>query len=189
MNRKQKQWLIIGPVVVSFVFAMTSPVVQVYFMRLVSPNILAIANMLSVGLAAGVNTTVGIDKFMESYRKNFKWIVSIDVICFGIISFMGVEWAAVRFLGFAVLNAVSTTLWMVIIRSAINRKIDGDKLTAWQSYSEAWNLYASLAGGAILLVYSDVSIETAVAMQCIANLFMGITDIKAFSKLEEQANE
>ena len=71
MNRKQKQWLIIGPVVVSFVFAMTSPVVQVYFMRLVSPNILAIANMLSVGLAAGVNTTVGIDKFMESYRKNF----------------------------------------------------------------------------------------------------------------------
>ena len=78
---------------------------------------------------------------------------------------------------------------MVIIRSAINRKIDGDKLTTWQSYSESWNLYASLAGGAILLVYSDVSIETAVAMQCIANLFMGITDIKAFSKLEEQANE
>ena len=49
MNRKQKVLLIIGPMTMSFIYAMTHPVVQIYFMRLVSSDILAIADMVSTG--------------------------------------------------------------------------------------------------------------------------------------------
>ena len=185
MNKQQKCWLLAGAVISSFIFALTTPVIQIYFMRLVSPEVLTVANMLTVGLAAITNTTVTKDRFMAFYRKHFVMIVVVDVFCFCLVSLLGIEWAAFRFIGFAVLNAVSTTLWFVVVDNAINRKIDGDQLTVWHSYSKSWSLYASLAGGAILLLCSDMRIEIALALQCCANFVMGFTDIKAISKLEE----
>lgn len=50
MNNKQKNWLLIGPVIFSFAMAMTPPVVHIYFMRLIDASVLAIANMI-MGLA------------------------------------------------------------------------------------------------------------------------------------------
>ena len=185
MNKQQKCWLLVGPVVISFIFALTSPVIQIYFMRLVSPEVLTVANMITVGLAAVTNTTVTKDSFMTFYRNHFAAIVFIDVVCFCVVSFLGVEWAALRFIGFAILNAISTTLWFVVVDNAVNRKIDGDQLTVWHSYSKSWSLYASLAGGALLLLCSDMAIEVALALQCGANLVMGITDIKAISELKK----
>lgn len=184
MNRKQKVLLIIGPMTMSFIYAMTHPVVQIYFMRLVSSDILAIADMVSTGLAAIVNTTVSVDKCIEYYRKHFVWIVLVDIVCFWIVSFLGVEYVEIRFLGFAVLNAVSTTLWVVVMRNAVNRRIKGDKLTAWESYADSWYLYASLTGSIVVLIGGSVSIQTAITLQCLANLLMGLTDIKAYKCLQ-----
>ena len=56
MNNKQKSWLLIGPVIFSFAMAMTSPVVHIYFMRLIDASVLAVANMIAVGIAAMTNT-------------------------------------------------------------------------------------------------------------------------------------
>lgn len=38
---------------------------------------------------------------------------------------------------------------------------------------------ASLAGGLAILLIGDINIELAIAIQCIANLIMGLTDLKA----------
>ena len=52
MSRKLKFYLLSGPVLVSFIFALTSPIIQIYFVSRVSTEIFAAANMLSTGLAA-----------------------------------------------------------------------------------------------------------------------------------------
>ena len=54
---------------VSFMYALTSPVIHIYFIKQIGPNILAVTNMLSVGLAAVVNSTVPNNKIKELYRS------------------------------------------------------------------------------------------------------------------------
>ena len=85
MNNRQKNWLLIGPVVFSFAMAVTTPVVHVYFMRLIDASVLAIANMISVGIAAMTNTSVTRKGFLEWYDKHFTLIVVTDVLLFTVI--------------------------------------------------------------------------------------------------------
>lgn len=179
MNNKQKRWLLIGPVVFSFAVAMTSPVIQIYFMQLIDSSVLAISNMLAVGIAAITNTSITKEKFLRRYDKHFTFIVVTDVLSFIVVSCAGMEMAAARFIGMALINAISTTLWVCIMRNSINNVIDGEELTMWQSLSTSYELYASLAGGLIIFVLGTMNIEIAIAVECIANLFMGLTDLRA----------
>ena len=179
MNSKQKGWLLVGPVIFSFAMAMTTPVIRVYFIRFVNSDILAISDMLAVGIAAITNTTITKEKFLEWYDKHFTFIVATDVMFFIIVSCAGMEMAAMRYIGMAVINAISTTLWVCVMQNAINNTIRGQDLTIWQSLARSYELYGSLAGGLAILLIGDMNIELAIAIQCIANLFMGLTDLKA----------
>ena len=179
MNSKQKGWLLVGPVIFSFAMAMTTPVVHVYFMRLIDENVLAVANMISVGIAAMTNTSVTRKGFLEWYDKHFTLIVVTDVLLFTVISFAGMEWATIRFIGMAIINAISTTLWICVMKNAINSIVKGKELTIWQSLASSYDLYASLAGGLVILILGSIDVEIAIMIQCIANLVMGLTDLKA----------
>lgn len=169
----------VGPVVFSFAMAVTTPVVHVYFMRLIDASVLAVANMLAVGIAAMTNTTVTKEKFLEWYDKHFTFIIVTDILLFVVVSYAGMEMAAMRFIGMAVINAISTTLWVCVMQNAINNTIEGQNLTIWQSLAKSYELYASLAGGLAILLIGDIHIEVAIAIQCVANLVMGLTDLKA----------
>ena len=179
MNNRQKNWLLVGPVVFSFAMAMTVPVIHIYFIRLISPNVLAISNMLAVSLAAIVNTSITKKKFLRWYDEHFTFIVVTDILLFVVVSCAGMELAAVRYIGMAIINAVSTTLWMCIMRNSINNVINGEELTIWQSLSNSYAMYASLAGGITILYLGTMDIELAIAIQCVANLVMGLTDLRA----------
>ena len=179
MNSKQKGWLLVGPVIFSFAMAMTTPVVHVYFMRLIDASVLAVANMISVGIAAMTNTSVTRKGFLEWYDKHFTLIVVTDVLLFTVISFAGMEWATIRFIGMAIINAISTTLWICVMQNAINSVVKGKELTIWQSLASSYELYASLAGGLVILILGSINIEIAIAIQCIGNLIMGLADLKA----------
>ena len=179
MNNKQKSWLLVGPVILSFAMAITTPVIHIYFMRLIDASVLAIANMISVGIAAMTNTTVTRKGFLEWYDKHFTLIVVTDVLLFTVISFAGMEWATIRFIGMAIINAISTTLWICVMQNAINSVVKGKELTIWQSLASSYELYASLAGGLVILILGSINIEIAIAIQCIANLIMGLADLKA----------
>lgn len=159
--------------------AMTTPVIRVYFIRFVNSDILAISDMLAVGIAAITNTTITKEKFLEWYDKHFKFIVATDVMFFIIVSCAGMEMAAMRFIGMAVINAISTTLWICVMQNAINSVVKGKELTIWQSLASSYELYASLAGGLVILILGSIDIEIAIAIQCIANLIMGLADLKA----------
>ena len=179
MNNKQKSWLLVGPVILSFAMAITSPVIHIYFMRLIDASVLAIANMISVGIAAMTNTSVTRKGFLEWYDKHFTLIVVTDVLLFTVISFAGMELATIRFIGMAIINAISTTLWICVMKNAINSIVKGKELTIWQSLASSYELYASLAGGLVILILGSIDVEIAIMVQCIANLVMGLTDLKA----------
>ena len=179
MNSKQRRWLLVGPVVFSFAMAVTTPVVHIYFMRLIDASVLAVANMISVGIAAMTNTSVTRNGFLEWYDKHFTLIVVTDVLLFTVISFAGMEWATIRFIGMAIINAISTTLWICVMQNAINAVVKGKELTIWQSLASSYELYASLAGGLVILILGSIDIEIAIAIQCIGNLIMGLADLKA----------
>ena len=164
----------VGPVVFSFAMAVTTPVVHVYFMRLIDASVLAVANMLAVGIAAMTNTTVTKEKFLEWYDKHFTFIIVTDILLFVVVSYAGMEMAAMRFIGMAVINAISTTLWVCVMQNAINNTIEGQNLTIWQSLAKSYELYASLAGGLAILLIGDIHIEVAIAIQCTANLIWRI---------------
>ena len=179
MNSKQRRWLLVGPVVFSFAMAVTTPVVHIYFMRLIDASVLAVANMISVGIAAMTNTSVTRKGFLEWYDKHFTLIVVTDVLLFTVISFASMEWATIRFIGMAIINAISTTLWICVMQNTINSVVKGKELTIWQSLASSYELYASLAGGLVILILGSIDIEIAIAIQCIANLIMGLADLKA----------
>ena len=166
-----------------FVYAATSPIIHVYFISLISSSVLAMANILTTALAAGVNASIQSDKLKDFYRHHFLWIIAIDVICFALISFEGLSIPEARFLGLAILSAVSSTLWFTVVNDAINHQINGDKLTKWNSLSKTVNLTAALLGSVIAIIFTQVSVEYCIAAQCCANLLMGATDWLAYKRI------
>lgn len=186
MARKLKIYLLIGPTLVSFIFALTNPIIQIYFVSRVSVEVFAAANIISTGLAALVNSSVTVDKIMIWYKKHFYNIVVIDLICFCIVSFLSTEYITTRFLGLAFLNAVSTNLWIVLMRNAVNNIIKGDTLTKWESLESACNLTGSFAGALLAICFTNMNIELCIGLQCIANIIMGFTDFKAWDMMQNK---
>lgn len=183
MSSRIKFYLLFGTVIMDFVYAATSPIIQVHFVTLVGPNILAMANILSTGLAAIVNATIPVQRIKDWYRKHFLAIIVIDTICFALISFESVSVPEVRFLGFAVLNAVSSTLWWTIIKDAINHNIEGDELTSWDSIQRSVNLGAALIGSIVAVIFTAMPVEACILAQCIASAIMGMSDWQAYKFL------
>jgi len=183
MSNRIKFYLLFGTVVMDFAYAATSPVIQVYFISLVGPGVLAMANILSTALAAVVNATIPVKRIKDWYRRHFVWIVVVDITCFFLISFEGLSVPELRFLGLAVLNAVSSTLWYTVIKDGINHAIDGDALTSWDSVSKSVNLIAALAGSVTAMIFVNMPVEFCIAAQCAANLVMGLSDWQAYKKL------
>ena len=186
MDKQTRILLLSGSMIISFVFAITMPVIQIYFISQIGVNVLALTNIVTVGLGAIVNGTIPNEKLKEFYHRNFVNIVVVDIVCFSIVSMLGIEYAVIRFVGIATLNAVSANLWYIIMKNSINRVINGDELTNWDSYSKSLELYASLAGGVIAFFFSEqMNVELCVFAQCMANMIFGLTDIKAFTRLKK----
>ena len=184
MTNKVKFLILSGGALTSFVYCLTSPIIQIYFIKLISAEILAMATILSTGLAAIVNATIQSDKIKDFYRKHFVWIILMDVICFFLIGFEGLAYPEVRFLGMAVLNAISATLWMVVMKDAVNHTIEGGELTKWDSLNKTTDLTSALCGSVLALLFTNINIEYCIGFQCAANAIMGVTDWIAYQNLK-----
>ena len=185
LSRREKFWYLVGPITISLVFAATRPVIQIYFSSHIEPQTLAMANLLETGLAAIVNYTIQFERLKELYRKYFFYIVITDILIFSATSIIGVDCPAVRFFGFSVLNAVSSCLWFMIMKNVANRIIiDGDERTNFDALNQATCLAASFIGGIFAVIFADIPVEWCVMAQCVANAFMGLTDLYAFKILK-----
>ena len=128
------------------------------------------------------------EKIMNIYRRHFNIIVVVDMVLFAVISGLSTEMIVVRFLGFSVLNAVTSTLWGAVIQDRINNVLHGSELTDWSALLSAYKLYAALIGSALLFIIVSMPIEVAIGLQCFGNTAMGLLDIKAYKLLKEDQN-
>ena len=187
MTKYERFLLLLGPTVMSFFYAISSPVVHIYFCQLISPRVLAIADMISLLITAIVNSTIPLENMKKLYRKNFNVIVVIDIILYALISYEGLEYPEVRFIGFAILTAITTTLWGMIIRNAINRLLNGDDLTDWQAIRESAELWAAFIGALILVIIETLPIDLCIFLQCFGNTFLGIVDMYVYRLIARKA--
>ena len=184
MDNKTKYLLIIGPAMFGFIFPLTTPTVQLYFIKLVDPQIFALSSVLTTALAAIINTFMIKDDIRKKIKMFFKWILLIDCIAFFIVSFLGLNSVTIRFIGISVLSATSVNLWMLILMDSINSKLSGDNLTGFNTLSKSVNLWSNLIGSILAVVTINmISIDICVALQCVTNCFCAVTDYVAYKQM------
>ena len=190
MTKQIKFLLLIGTSLMAFSFGLTSPIVEIFFMKLISPKILAVSNVLGIGLAAIIQSSIPSTKCKAFYRRNTYKIISIVIILFISVSVCSMEYAEVRFLGFAVLNALTTSLWAVLVMDAVNHKIKGDELTNWNATLASGKLYASLIGCVFAIFIADyIPIEPTIGLQCVSITIYGICDMLAIKKMASSSED
>lgn len=190
LTKKEKILYIFGPVVYSFVSGATNPTVRVWFASVIDPTIVAIANLIELLLAAAVNWSFTREQIQELYRRLLKWIIIMDCTLYIMISITGLSYPELRYLGFALTNAVSTCIWFMILRNAVDRILtDGDQRTAFEGFERTANLIAGFCGGLIAIAISSRDIEVVqycIYAECIANTIMGAADWYIFKKLNKK---
>ena len=189
MNNKLKYSMIFGSGLVSFMFGFTNPTMVIYFTSRVDPSIYALANMLTLGLSALVNNSVNFDRIMGLYKKYFAFIVIADLVGSGFVYCFAIDHVAFKYIAFAVLNAITTNLWKIVMNNAINNTIGGDVLTKFNSSMSACDNWASMVGAflAFICVSNMISLNSCLVLQWLAILTMGLIDMRAYRKLRVAA--
>ena len=177
--------LILNAAMFSFVMAVTSPVVHLYFVKLVDPQVYVTAGIIQTSLAAILTSFMSKEKNRLKMRKIFIYVLLLDSIGYALISLYSIDNVNLRFIGMSFLSSISMTVWFTIMMDMINHKIKETELTNFQTTDHAFKLWANVAGGvtAIVLV-GNLSINIAIWIQCVANALFAFIDWKAYKGLQ-----
>ncbi len=184
MSLKIKWLLILSTSFFSFVMALTSPTVHLYYMKIVSPQIYSTAQVISTMSAAIMTMFLSKQANRTKLRKYFAPILVIDSIGYFALSYFGTLNPNIRFIGFAILFSTTMTVWSTIMMSAINDTLSSDKLTDFQTLSNSVALWATVAGGGIaVLLVNILPLNMALFLQCASNVILAVCDYKGFKYL------
>lgn len=185
MDNKLKWMMILNAAMFSFVMAITSPTLHLYFMKLVDPQIYVSAGIAETAIAAVLSSLMSKEKIRIIMRKIFVFVLLLDSFGFAYISLNSIDDVNLRFMGLSILSAVSMTIWFAIMMDMINRKINDVELTNFQTTEHAFRLWGNVAGGVVaIMLVGILKIEYAVWMQCVANGLFAFIDWKAYSALK-----
>ena len=181
MTNTVKWLMILSGSIFAFIFALTSPTVHLYFMQHVSPQVYATSGMIETALAAIMASLMSREKIRHKMRRIFIFVLALDAAGFAVISLASLDNATIRFLGLAMLSALTINIWMTLMMDAINGVMAGTKLTDFQTLSQSWRLWGTVAGsGLAVAVTGMLNLETAIWMQCWANAMAAVCDYKGF---------
>lgn len=187
MDKKFAVLNMLSEIVMSFVMSISSPQIHIYFMGLVSPQLLAFVNMLTLGIGVCTASSVNSDRFIKYYHEHFLAIIIIDVISFCTFSLVGENWVEVRFIGFAVLNALSTSIWSIVCKNMINNTYSGTKLTKFNSNCKTAGLVSGFIGSGILLCITiEIPVHICILMQCVAMITTGVIEYAMYRVFEKR---
>lgn len=176
------KWLLISNIFLfSFIIAITSPTVHLYFMQHVDPQIYIIANVISTSLAAILSSVMAKEAWRNKIKKLFTYVLIVDSIMFAVITMHDISDVSFRFIGLAILGSITNTIWATIIIDSVNQSIKGTELTNFQTLESSSRLWASVAGGGVaIFAVSYLTLEQAIWMQCISNGVFAFGDWKAY---------
>ena len=183
MDNKTKYSMVLSSGLLMFIFGLTNPTMIIYFASRVSPDVLAIANMASTGLAAIINSSVKADKILKLYKKYFSYIVAFDISATCIVYIYSIDHVAVRYIGMGLISAFSTTLWGLVLKNAVNHHLKGDALTKFDAFNMSFNLGGSMLGAGLAIFVTDIEITTCLVIQAIGLTILGLVDTHNYKKL------
>lgn len=184
MDKQLKWMLILNAAMFSFVMAVTSPVVHLYFVKLVDPQVYVTAGIIQTLLAAILTSFMRKEKNRLRVRKIFMYVLLLDSIGYALISLYGIDNITLRFIGMSFLSSISMTVWFTIMMDMINHKIKETELTNFQTTDNAFKLWANVAGGIVAItLVGNLSINIAIWIQCVANALFAFIDWKAYKGL------
>ena len=187
MKDKTKYLMLYSEAGMSFIMALTSPFIHLYFIKLVSPVIFTISTLLMTIVCALTQTSLKTKERRAIFRKYLPHIMIVDVLLMCIISYFGLKNADIRFIGFGILNSITVVIWFTIMNEAINDTLSSEKLTDFQVIKKTYGSWATAIGGALAVLISYLGIEwinLAVTLQCSGNFIFAICDYKAYKQLE-----
>lgn len=190
MSNTIKWLMIISQAVTNLIFGFTTPVVHIYFMSLVGPNIYSLANFIEAGLAAVVNSLLSNQKYRHYFKQFALYFLALDSILYVIIIFLGLDYINIRFIGLAIINSLLSNIWFIILSDVLNKNISGDELTDFKVLQRSWMLWGSLIGSGIgVWINNSISIEFALVLQAISTVMIAVCDGYSFKKLERSADK
>ena len=86
VKTQTKYLMLFGEGLMSFIFALTTPFVQLYFIKLVSPFIYTISSLLTTVLCAFTQTMLRTKKHRAAFRKYLLIVMIVDVILTSLVS-------------------------------------------------------------------------------------------------------
>jgi len=185
MDNKLKWTMILNGAIFSFIIAITSPTVHLYFVQRVDPQVYVAAGIIGTTLAAMLSSLMSKENIRKKIRKIFSVVLLFDSIGFTFVSLYDITNISFRFIGLAVLSSISMTIWCAIMMDALNHKIKDVELTNFQTTENAFKLWANVIGGGVAMVaVGSLRLEQAIWMQCIANSIFAFIDWKAYNKLK-----
>ena len=161
ITKYEKALRFTSAIIIAGSFAVTGPATRIYFMSHVSQNTLALANLISIGLAALVSGLLSKEgAVVPLRRKYFVAFLIADTAIYGAVSYLGLYVdVSIRFIGMAIAEALFTSVSFTIIRDAMNLVLSGTKLTSFQNQL---GMVDSLTGFTALSVFMLVDIEMSV---------------------------
>jgi hypothetical protein len=168
--------------------ALTSPTINLYYIKIVTPQIYTAAQVISTLSAAIITMFLSKQSNRDKFKKYFAPVLVLDSIGFLALSYLGTLDANIRFIGFAILFSTTLTIWSTIMTGAINNTLSSEELTDFQTLSRSVGLWATVAGGvmAILLV-NVLPLNLALFLQCASNAILAVCDYKVFYYLMKEA--
>ena len=178
--------------IIGAVFAATAPLIHVYMIQHINTDFFKIINFLDEALVFGIIYMLdkkdenGNPKILRKLRLYFIPIIVTGMVAFIFANLLGLLDVRIRFLMLSTINGVVSYLWKTCMNDLWNNLINGTDLTAWINSCNKYDRIGA-AVGATLILFMDLGIELALAMQCAVYIYMGYVDYKIYTGLRSQA--
>ena len=184
LNFQMKMLFYYVPLASGIGMACSGPAIKTYMYANVSPEIVSLANIIGVALSVLINGAIHSERTMEMFRKQFTWLATTHTTCFTIVSLMGEGWPELRFIGFAILEAITGNLYALVFRQSMNRIWKGDELTKLQFDMKSWSMIGALIGGALVFLL-DLNIHQALLVQAVTCASANVCNMVFFKTMKK----
>ena len=195
ITQYEKRLRVFSCIIIAGSFAVTSPSVKIYFMGAVSQQVLALTNLISIGLVALSSGVLENKRTVRALRRKwFALFTIVDAILYGVLSLAGffID-PAIRFIGLAVAEGLFTMTGSMLINDGVNVILSGSDLTSFQNkMTKTSNLAGFVALSVFMMVDINIDVEVAIIGQFVALAVVSVLEIlfiRSINRREEIEEE
>lgn len=179
--------ILIGTALLNFSFSATTPVVQLYFIKLIEPSIYAMSNTIGLIASYIANQSMKNLKFRNFFLRNYKILLIYDSIVYALICLLTIDYPSLRFLFLASINLLIINIIGTIEQHCYNISFKDDNLTNNNLTLSNVKLLAMLVGSIVgIIVINFIHIEIAIWFQVLSNVVNSIFSWYGLKKLIEE---